>query len=40
MPFRGKGGRTVYHCHIAAHEVLGMMGTLEVTQPGETPDDR
>ncbi|MFJ8546862.1 multicopper oxidase family protein [Streptomyces sp. NPDC093586] len=32
VPFRGKGGRTVYHCHIAAHEDLGMMGILEVTE--------
>ncbi|MFJ3224273.1 multicopper oxidase family protein [Streptomyces sp. NPDC086783] len=31
VPFRGEGGRTVYHCHIAAHEDLGMMGILEVT---------
>lgn len=30
VPFRGDGGRTVYHCHIAAHEDLGMMGVLDV----------
>ena len=30
VPFRGEGGRTVYHCHIASHEDLGMMGVLEV----------
>ncbi|MET9596034.1 multicopper oxidase family protein [Streptomyces sp. NPDC006516] len=41
VPFRGDGGRTVYHCHIAAHEDLGMMGILEVAEadarPGEVP---
>lgn len=31
VPFRGEPGRTVYHCHIASHEDLGMMGVLEVT---------
>ncbi|GAB3003627.1 multicopper oxidase family protein [Saccharothrix stipae] len=31
VPLRGEGGRTVYHCHIASHEDLGMMGVLEVT---------
>ncbi|GAB7192661.1 multicopper oxidase family protein [Kineococcus sp. NUM-3379] len=31
VPFRGAPGRTVYHCHIASHEDLGMMGVLEVT---------
>lgn len=30
VPFRGEPGRTVYHCHIASHEDLGMMGVLEV----------
>ena len=30
VPFRGGGGRTVYHCHIVNHEDLGMMGVLEV----------
>lgn len=30
IPFRGAPGRTVYHCHIANHEDLGMMGVLEV----------
>ncbi|WP_143532738.1 multicopper oxidase family protein [Saccharothrix sp. ALI-22-I] len=31
VPFRGEAGRTVYHCHIASHEDLGMMGVLEVS---------
>ncbi|SMD25620.1 multicopper oxidase family protein [Kibdelosporangium aridum] len=31
IPFHGPPGRTVYHCHIASHEDLGMMGILEVT---------
>ena len=30
VPFRGEPGRTVYHCHIASHEDLGMMGVLDV----------
>ena len=30
VPLRGAQGRTVYHCHIASHEDLGMMGVLEV----------
>jgi FtsP/CotA-like multicopper oxidase with cupredoxin domain len=30
VPFRGAAGRTVYHCHIASHEDIGMMGVLEV----------
>jgi FtsP/CotA-like multicopper oxidase with cupredoxin domain len=30
VPLRGAPGRTVYHCHIASHEDLGMMGVLEV----------
>ncbi len=33
VPFRGEGGRTVYHCHIASHEDLGMMGVIEVAEP-------
>jgi FtsP/CotA-like multicopper oxidase with cupredoxin domain len=33
VPFRGEPGRTVYHCHIASHEDLGMMGVLEVRPP-------
>ncbi|MFJ2095553.1 multicopper oxidase family protein [Streptomyces sp. NPDC087901] len=36
VPFRGAGGRTVYHCHIAAHEDLGMMGILEVADRTST----
>jgi FtsP/CotA-like multicopper oxidase with cupredoxin domain len=32
VPFRGAAGRTVYHCHIASHEDMGMMGVLEVTE--------
>ncbi len=31
VPLRDFGGRTVYHCHIAEHEDLGMMGVFEVT---------
>lgn len=31
VPLRMAPGRTVYHCHIASHEDLGMMGILEVT---------
>lgn len=31
VPLHGATGRTVYHCHIAAHEDLGMMGVLEVS---------
>ncbi|ROP35894.1 multicopper oxidase family protein [Saccharothrix texasensis] len=31
VPFRGEPGRAVYHCHIASHEDLGMMGVLDVT---------
>ena len=31
VPLRSAPGRTVYHCHIASHEDLGMMGILEVT---------
>ena len=35
VPLRGEPGRTVYHCHIASHEDLGMMGVLEVLdEPG------
>jgi FtsP/CotA-like multicopper oxidase with cupredoxin domain len=30
VPFTGSPGRTVYHCHVAAHEDLGMMAVLEV----------
>jgi FtsP/CotA-like multicopper oxidase with cupredoxin domain len=30
IPFTGEPGRTVYHCHIANHEDLGMMATLDV----------
>ncbi|GAA0312399.1 multicopper oxidase family protein [Kineococcus aurantiacus] len=30
VPLRGEAGRTVYHCHIASHEDLGMMGVLDV----------
>jgi FtsP/CotA-like multicopper oxidase with cupredoxin domain len=30
VPLRDFTGRTIYHCHIAEHEDLGMMGTLEV----------
>lgn len=33
VPFVGGPGRTVYHCHIASHEDLGMMGVLEVVGP-------
>ncbi|MFE6041097.1 multicopper oxidase family protein [Streptomyces sp. NPDC056452] len=39
VPLRGKGGRTVYHCHIAAHEDLGMMGILEVTGTNAPQDE-
>lgn len=30
VPFVGEPGRTVYHCHIASHEDLGMMAVLDV----------
>jgi FtsP/CotA-like multicopper oxidase with cupredoxin domain len=30
VPFRDFTGRTVFHCHIAEHEDLGMMGVLAV----------
>lgn len=30
VPLRDFGGRTVFHCHIAEHEDLGMMGVLSV----------
>jgi FtsP/CotA-like multicopper oxidase with cupredoxin domain len=30
VPLRDFGGRTVFHCHIAEHEDLGMMGVLAV----------
>ena len=30
VPFTGGAGRTVYHCHVASHEDLGMMAVLEV----------
>ena len=30
VPFTDWAGRTVYHCHVASHEDLGMMAVLEV----------
>lgn len=30
IPTRDFGGRTVFHCHIAEHEDLGMMGVAEI----------
>ncbi len=30
IPFVGRTGRTVYHCHILDHEDLGMMGVIDV----------
>ncbi|MFN3255395.1 MAG: multicopper oxidase family protein [Ilumatobacter sp.] len=30
IPFVGRTGRTVYHCHILDHEDLGMMGVVDV----------
>jgi FtsP/CotA-like multicopper oxidase with cupredoxin domain len=30
IPFTLDKGRTVYHCHVAAHEDAGMMGVVEV----------
>ena len=33
VPFTGWSGRTVYHCHIASHEDLGMMAVLDVRPP-------
>ena len=33
VPFTGWTGRTVYHCHVASHEDLGMMAVLEVLPP-------
>jgi FtsP/CotA-like multicopper oxidase with cupredoxin domain len=30
VPLTGWPGRTVYHCHVASHEDLGMMGVLQV----------
>jgi FtsP/CotA-like multicopper oxidase with cupredoxin domain len=30
VPLTGRPGRTVYHCHVASHEDLGMMGMLDV----------
>jgi len=30
VPLTGGPGRTVYHCHVASHEDLGMMGVLDV----------
>jgi len=30
VPLTGWAGRTVYHCHVASHEDLGMMAVLEV----------
>lgn len=30
IPFEDFGGKTVYHCHIAEHEDLGMMGVVEM----------
>jgi FtsP/CotA-like multicopper oxidase with cupredoxin domain len=30
VPLTGGAGRTVYHCHVASHEDLGMMGVLDV----------
>ncbi|MEU1471134.1 multicopper oxidase domain-containing protein [Streptomyces sp. NPDC005761] len=39
VPFRGEAGRTVYHCHISAHEDLGMMGILEVAERDAPPDE-
>jgi FtsP/CotA-like multicopper oxidase with cupredoxin domain len=31
VPFRDFTGRTVYHCHIAEHGDIGMMGVIEVS---------
>jgi FtsP/CotA-like multicopper oxidase with cupredoxin domain len=31
VPFRDFAGRTVYHCHIAEHGDIGMMGEIEVS---------
>lgn len=31
IPFRDFSGKTVYHCHILDHEVLGMMGTVLIS---------
>jgi len=31
MRFRNFTGRYVYHCHIVAHEDLGMMAVVDVT---------
>ena len=31
VPFRGFAGRTVYHCHIAEHGDIGMIGVIEVS---------
>jgi FtsP/CotA-like multicopper oxidase with cupredoxin domain len=31
IPFRDFTGRTVYHCHIAEHGDIGMMGVIEVS---------
>jgi FtsP/CotA-like multicopper oxidase with cupredoxin domain len=31
VPFRDFTGRTVYHCHIAEHGDIGMIGVIEVT---------
>jgi FtsP/CotA-like multicopper oxidase with cupredoxin domain len=33
VPFTAWSGRTVFHCHIASHEDLGMMAVLEVVPP-------
>jgi FtsP/CotA-like multicopper oxidase with cupredoxin domain len=32
VPLTGWPGRTVYHCHVASHEDLGMMAVLDVRQ--------
>ena len=34
IPLTGISGRTVYHCHILDHEDLGMMGVINVIEPG------
>ena len=35
IPLRDFGGKSVFHCHIAEHGDAGMMGIIEVRQPGE-----
>jgi hypothetical protein len=32
-------GRSVYHCHIAFHEDMGMMGEIEISDPVAPPVD-